>query len=108
MAKLLSKATQEGAWWRPSASTSGDPNVNRFTLLPLLEAALVLKPYIKSSTDWDRTVSQLGRCVEFQRRSYAGAVDWDWGAGARGRHPNQNAYYALILALASELFGEPA
>lgn len=108
MTKLLSKATQEGAWWRPGAWTSGDPNVNRFTLLPLLEAALVLKPYIKNSPDWDQMVSQLRRCVEFQRRSYAGAINWDWGAGARGKYPNQDAYYALILALASELFEEPA
>ena len=108
MTKLLTKATHEGAWWHPGSSTSGDPNVNRFTLLPLLEAALILKPYLNGSPDWDQTVSQLRRCVEFQRRAYTGAVDWDWGAGARGKYPNQDAYYALILALASEFFGEPA
>lgn len=104
---LLAESGDEGIWWSPQSKKAGDPNVNRFVLLPLIDAVYRLHPLAGDDADWLAWRVPLQAAVEFQVRAYEGKVDWDWGGLAAGQYPNQDVYYALILAIASRLFDEP-
>lgn len=106
--KILNQAGTDGVWWRPGVTALGDPNVNRFILLPVLEAAIALKPYANRIPEWHRWARALRQSVDFQRSAYSGGISWDWGAQYKGQYPNQDIYYALILARASAFFEVPA
>lgn len=99
---LLSEMRPD-TWWQPGR-LEGDPNVNRFVLGPLLDAVRWLRMLPEGEAAWSRWRTRLGVAVEFQRRAYRGEVHWDWAALAAGRYANQDAYFALILALSADLF----
>lgn len=103
---LLAESGSKGTWWDPQSKKIGDPNINRFVLLPLIDAIYRLQPSA-DDPDWAAWRAPLQAAVEFQVRAYEGKVDWDWGAQAGGQYPNQDVYYALILAIASRVFDEP-
>ena len=103
---LLTESGSKGTWWEHRSKKRGDPNINRFVLLPLIDAIYRLHPPA-DGPDWAAWRAPLRAAVDFQVRAYEGKVDWDWGAKAGGHYPNQDVYYALILAIASRLFDEP-
>lgn len=104
---LLAESSGKGIWWDPQSKKIGDPNINRFVLLPLIDAVYRLHPLAGNDPDWLAWRAPLQAAVDFQVRAYEGKVDWDWGGLAAGQYPNQDIYYALILAIASRLFDEP-
>lgn len=104
---LLAESGGKGIWWDPQSKKTGDPNINRFVLLPLIDAVYRLHPIAGNDPDWLDWRAPLQAAVDFQVRAYEGKVDWDWGGRAAGQYPNQDVYYALILAIASRLFNEP-
>jgi hypothetical protein len=103
---LLDQCSPEGWWWRRGPVT-GDPNVNRFTLGPLLDAVRFLRKLPAGQAAWPRWRETLDRAIELQRRAYRGQEDWDWGGRPAGQYANQDLYYALIMALSAELFERP-
>jgi hypothetical protein len=100
----LIKYSRDGDWWQLGRRGS-DPNLNRFVLAPLLDAIHALKSCGLMSEDaWDSWKTDLKAAVELQRAARRGEVPWDWGGRIAGLYPNQDAYAALILELASLLF----
>lgn len=104
---LVSRCSPGGWWWHPGAP-SGDPNVNRFTLSPLLDSVRWLRQLPEGRAAWHRWRERLDAAIALQRRAYDGRVQWDWGGLAAGRYANQDSYYALICALSADLYGRPA
>lgn len=104
---LLAESGGKGIWWDPQSKKIGDPNINRFVLLPLIDTVYRLHPLAGDDSDWRAWRAPLQAAVDFQVQAYEGKVDWDWGGLAAGQYPNQDVYYALILAIASRLFDEP-
>ncbi|MDQ3813300.1 MAG: hypothetical protein M3347_05050, partial [Armatimonadota bacterium] len=104
---LVAQCNDEGWWWKPGQPT-GDPNVNRFTLGPLLDGIRWLRLLPQGEAAWPRWQKKLAVAVDLQRRAYRGEIDWDWGGLAGGEYANQDVYYALIMALSAELFKLPA
>ena len=104
---LLAESGDKGTWWDPQSKKVGGTNINRFVLLPLIDAVYRLHPLAGDDSHWLAWRAPLQAAVDFQVRAYEGKVDWDWGALAAGQYPNQDVYYALILAIASRLFDEP-
>jgi len=104
---LLAESGDKGIWWDHRSKKVGDPNINRFVLLPLIDAVYRLRPSATEHPDWPAWRAALRTAVDFQVQAYEGKVDWDWGGLAAGQYPNQDVYYALILAIASRLFDEP-
>lgn len=104
---LLAQSGDKGTWWDPQSKKVGDPNINRFVLLPLIDTVYRLHPLAGNDPNWLAWRTPLQAAVEFQVLAYEGKVDWDWGGLAAGQYPNQDVYYALILAIASRLFDEP-
>lgn len=103
---LISKMDPDGTWWSPSKSKDGDPNINRFTLAPLLDALYIaesIKDFPSEKLEWKK---QALVAANFQYSAYQGKVPWDWAAINYKRYPNQDAYYLLITALAYKLGGE--
>ena len=103
----LTAECSESGWWFRKRPPEGDPNVNRFTLGPLLDAARMLRALPGGQEAWDRWRKPLDRAVALQRRAYHGQEDWDWGGRAGGEYANQDLYYVLIMALSAELFDRP-
>ncbi|MCC7494503.1 MAG: hypothetical protein IT204_19250 [Fimbriimonadaceae bacterium] len=104
---LVARADPEGWWWQPGTLT-GDPNVNRFTLGPLLDAVRGLRTTAAGAAAWPRWQDRLNACVELQRRAYQGQVAWDWGGLAAGEYANQDVYYVLLMELSAQLWERPA
>ena len=97
----------ESGWWFRKSPPDGDPNVNRFTLGPLLDAVRMLRALPEGQAAWPRWREPLDRAVALQRRAYHGQEDWDWGGKAAGEYANQDLYYVLIMALSADLFDRP-
>lgn len=102
---LLSQADPQGAWWSPQRGLAGDPNVNRFVLAPLLDAVRWIRMTPAGKSAWKKWNEPLARTIELQRQAYRGKVNFDGGARAGGHYPNQDASFALILALSADLYG---
>lgn len=103
---LVAECSEEGWWFRGSPQV-GDPNVNRFTLGPLLDAVRWLRMLPEGEAAWPRWAARLDVAIDLQRRAYRGEVDWDWGGKAAGEYANQDAYYVLIMALSALLYDRP-
>lgn len=105
---LVAQCNPEGWWWKPGAP-QGDPNVNRFTLGPLLDAVYRLRELPAGLAAWPRWADRLDAAIALQRRAYEQQdVDWDWGGKAAGRYVNQDVYYLLIMELSSRLYDRVA
>ena len=103
----LTSECDKSGWWFRKRPPDGDPNVNRFTLGPLLDAVRMLRSLPEGQAVWTRWRDPLDRAVALQRRAYHGQEDWDWGGKAGGEYANQDLYYVLIMALSAELFDRP-
>ena len=103
---LVNSCSDEGLWWKPGAGV-GDPNVNRFTLGPLLDSVRWMRTLPEGEAAWPRWEKKLSAAVDLQRRAYRKEIDWDWGGLNTGLYVNQDAYYALCLALAGQLWKRP-
>ncbi len=104
---MLSRLSPEGWWWR-KGPIAGDPNTNRFTLGPLLDAVRLLRRLPEGEAAWPHWREPLERAIDLQRRAYRGEESWDWGGRPAGMYANQDLYYVLIMALSAELFDRPA
>lgn len=104
---LLEQSEPSGTWWDPARKNGGDPNVNRFVLLPILDTIFLLRglPEVDKRFD-DVWKLKLKRAIDFQFDAYSGKVQWDWAALAKGQYPNQDIYTALIMALSDRIFRE--
>jgi len=101
---LVGQCTPDGWWWR-QGPPAGDPNVNRFTLGPLLDAVYRLRELPAGRAAWPRWAARLEAAIALQRQAYEEQnVEWDWGGKAAGRYVNQDAYYLLIMELSSRLY----
>ena len=103
---LVSECSDQGWWWRKHPP-EGDPNVNRFTLAPLLDAVQYLRRLPEGKEAWPRWKDTLNTAIALQRRAYRKELSWDWGGRAAGEYANQDAYYVLIMALSARLFDRP-
>lgn len=106
--EYLLEAGEDGRWWWPDSGRQGDPNMDRFTLAPLLQSLLELKragllPQEKL-TAW---LDQVRPAVDFQFREYGQRTDFDWSTRLAGSYPNMDAAYVLIMGVAAELFDQP-
>ncbi|MDH7568077.1 MAG: hypothetical protein QHJ73_00650 [Armatimonadota bacterium] len=104
---LVEQCRSEGWWWR-ERPPDGDPNVNRFTLAPLLDGIRWLRQLPEGEAAWTRWRERLDAAVQLQKRAYRAEEPWDWGGLAGGAYVNQDAYYILIMALSARLYGRPA
>ena len=80
---MLDQVSPEGWWWRQGPQV-GDPNVNRFTLGPLLDAVRSLRRLAEGQAAWSRWRGPLERAIDLQRRAYRGEHPLDWGGPAAG------------------------
>ncbi|MCC7351604.1 MAG: hypothetical protein IT446_13660 [Phycisphaerales bacterium] len=101
---LLSECDPQGAWWSPQRNLAGDPNINRFVLVPLLDATRWIGMTPAGPKLWARWKEPLAQTIELQRRAYRGEIAWDGGAKAGGFYPNQDVSFALALALSARLY----
>lgn len=105
---LLGQCDSQGAWWSSESKLAGDPNINRFVLVPLLDAVRWIRMTPAGPAAWKRWNEPLAGAIECQRRAYRGLVNWDGGAKAGGHYPNQDLSAALIMALSAELYHNPS
>jgi len=104
---LVAECHEEGWWWKKNPPT-GDPNVNRFVLGPLLDAVRFARMRPEGRTGWPRWRDPLGRAIELQKAAYRFELAWDWGGKAGGEYANQDAYLVIIAALSAQLYDRPA
>ncbi|MDR3708404.1 MAG: hypothetical protein P4L33_08885 [Capsulimonadaceae bacterium] len=104
---LVKNERPDGTWWSPGRYKEGDPNVNRFTLGPLLDSVLWLQQVPGQSAIGKRWATALKQAVTFQKDAYAGKIDWDWGGRANGLYVNQDVFYMQILAQSDLLWATP-
>lgn len=88
---LANQLTPEGRWH------TYDTNVDRFTLLPLLEAVILIADKVPEEkfVDW---LAMILQACEYQHRNFY-YRPMPWGGG----YPNMDAYYAALMALAGRL-----
>lgn len=98
---VMSRLNTDGAWIVVKNGV-GDPNVNRFVLAPLLDYFFMLREAGHMAPS--EYLSDLKRAALLQYRAYHAQVMWDGAALSAGNYVNQDAYYALIMALAGKLF----
>ena len=103
---LTAQCRDEGWWWR-QGPLPGDPNVNRFTLSPLLDGIRWLRLLPEGEAAWPRWRDTLAKAIDLQRRAYRHEEAWDWAGLAGGLYANQDLYYVLIMALSAELYQRP-
>lgn len=96
----------DGAWWKPSNGSQGDPNLNRFVLTALLDTLWTLRKEPDFEASWHRWASRLRTAMDLQIKAYRGEVVWDWGATSAYRYPNQDVLYALSAAISAQLFSD--
>ncbi len=95
--RMLIEAATEDRWYHRRRG-KGDPNLDRFTLLPLMEAFALLREKI------DANLADAVRCrilgvLEVQIQEY--------GRPSRAvMYPNMDAYYSLIMRLGHHLTGD--
>ncbi|MBT3378689.1 MAG: hypothetical protein HN742_30530 [Lentisphaerae bacterium] len=104
---LVAECNEEGWWWRKNPPT-GDPNVNRFVLGPLLDTVRFARMRPEGKAAWPRWRAPLDRAIELQRAAYRFELAWDWGGKAGGEYANQDAYLVIIAALSAQLYDRPA
>lgn len=99
METILSKVLNDGAegkWWREETGT-GDDNINRFTLLPLME--LFLRVGKQLTPDFRRRcLDVIEKAIDEQIDSYHRRENRH-----RGRYPNMDAYFMLIMEEAGRI-----
>lgn len=103
----LVEACSLDGWWY-TRGKPGDPNVNRFTLGPLLDAVIWLRRLPEGQAAWPRWQDRLDAAIELQKKAYRGEIDWDWGGLAGGEYANQDLYYVLNMAQSAILYDRPA
>lgn len=99
MEKLLKRVLekgQAGRWWREQPGT-GDPNVNRFTLLPLTELFLRVGAFLGNELK-TQGLAVIEKAAVYQVQSYH-----DYPKRQRGEYPNMDAYFMLIMEEAARL-----
>jgi len=99
---LAQECDTNGLWYRRQGV--GDPNVNRFTLGPLLDAVHMLQALPAGRAAWPRWQDKLDRAIDHQRRAFHGEFDWEWVHPAV-KYPNQDVYGPLCFWLSAELYG---
>lgn len=99
MEQLLDRVldnARNGRWWREQPGT-GDANINRFTLLPLMELFLrvgnCLAPALK-----EKILKVIGKAVAEQLKDYHQAK-----TRLRGEYPNMDAYFMLLMEEAARI-----
>ena len=96
---LLEAATEDR--WYHGAAGQGDPNIDRFTLVPFLEAFELLR---------DRLAPSLAESVAAKAAAVL-QVQWrEYGSGRKGFpdrvYPNMDVYYCLLMLLGHRLTGD--
>lgn len=84
------RVARRGRWWREKPGT-GDPNINRFTLLPLLELFLRVGAHLDPGRQ-ARFKKVIQPAVDYQIRSYHLGEQRQ-----AGEYPNMDAYFMLIM-----------
>lgn len=105
---LLGQTDSSGRWWTPTIGRTGDVNVNRMVLLPVLEAVQFVRNTSAGQAAWARWQTKLSAAVEFQRQSYAVTDPTNWTWSEPGKYANQDAYYMVIMTLSSKAFNRPS
>jgi len=99
---LTQQCDANGLWYRREGT--GDPNVNRFTLGPLLDAVHMLQTLPAGREAWPRWKDKLDRALDHQRRAFRGEFNWEW-VHPEVKYPNQDLYGPLFFWLSAELYG---
>ncbi|MCL4207280.1 MAG: hypothetical protein KJ000_32765 [Pirellulaceae bacterium] len=99
---LTQQCDANGLWYRREGI--GDPNVNRFTLGPLLDAVHMLQTLPAGREAWPRWKDKLDRALDHQRRAFRGEFDWEW-VHPEVKYPNHDLYGPLCFWLSAELYG---
>lgn len=99
---LTQQCDANGLWYRREGT--GDPNVNRFTLGPLLDAVHMLQTLPAGREAWPRWKDKLDRALDHQRRAFRGEFNWEW-VHPQVKYPNQDLYGPLCFWLSAELYG---
>ncbi len=85
---------RRGKWWREKPGT-GDPNINRFTLLPLLELFLGVGAHLDPRRR-TRCLEVIAAAAEVQAEEYH-----RHRRRKAGEYPNMDAFFMLIMELAA-------
>lgn len=92
--KLLVARGEDDRWWHRDGR-KGDPNIDRFVLLPLMEASQWLRPIVPLD-QWERTLARINGVLDRQLQEYGQAHD-----GLP--YPNMDVYYCLLMLLGARL-----
>lgn len=122
---LISELDEHGAWWYPKrrAWKSNDPNTNRFTLYPLMDAVYCILRLPEGQREFHKWKEPLRKAVDFQCAIYDYGLKCnesgkkmnpaDFGlpefikGEPGGRYLNQDVMVMLAEMFAGKLFGEP-
>lgn len=90
---LTENQSTDGSW------QDGDPNIERFTLMPAIDALVLASERLSLMEEWSSWVDMLYSAGAHQRGTYP--------ADSRFRHyPNMDAYYAACMILLGILSGD--
>lgn len=90
------EGSHDGQWWRRAPGT-GDPNINRFVLLPLMEAYTHARQKLDAEQR-RRMLAVIAEATAYQVEEYAGME-----VRRIGEYPNMDAYFMLIMEHAARL-----
>lgn len=106
---------KDGSWFYSRKWTGGgDPNTDRFTLGPTMDAVWHLRGLKDMSAEWGRWEKPLRQAVEFQRRHWGKPPDPNSGGGQKAWgafgyiYPNQDVYHLIEMELAHRWWGDAA
>jgi hypothetical protein len=88
----LVRAGADDRWFHRGARM-GDPNIDRFTLLPLLEAFRLMEPDLPPPLK-ERILARVKGVLDVQYREYGSGKKQDVPDGP---YPNMDVYYCLIM-----------
>lgn len=105
------KRQKEGSWFYSRKWRAGDPNCDRFTLGPLMDAIWWLRRLPNMQGAWKRWEAPLKEAVDFQyvhwgsykERGFRNNVAW--GASACV-YPNQDVFHLFEMLLAHRWWGD--
>jgi hypothetical protein len=102
---------KDGSWFYSCKWVSGDPNCDRFTLGPLMDAVWWLRRLPNMEANWKKWEAPLRGAVDFQHTYWGcyaerGLTDNKaWGSSAYS-YPNQDVFHLFEMELAHRWWGD--
>lgn len=103
----ISKRKDKVNWYVFNGGLDGDPNVNRFVLLPLLELLYRFDSLGIRDVDFDEIKKQVKLSIDYQIKIYTNLIlGADNNDSVDMIYPNQDLYYAIIMQLSGRVYKE--